>query len=153
MEKKIIIPDNHLMLGNSSEIKSLCDPLSTIGISSFDYERCYDNGKITSLGTDPEYLKNYYSQGVYVTVSELEEIHELHGRQNNYVFDFYSSSMAATDHLGSIENRKKHRLNLSLGETFNITNRIYFLIRQKGFYEIFGLLNIFLNVIVEPRRY
>jgi DNA-binding CsgD family transcriptional regulator len=137
MEKKLILSDKHLMLENSNKVTSLCDPLSSIEICYFNYQRYYNDGKGVTLSTHPEYIMTYYRQGIYATVTELEEIYNLHGCQD-YAFDFFSSSFAATDHLSSIESRDKHRLNISLGEKFNIADRIYFLVKQKDFYELLG---------------
>ena len=148
INQKIILSKKLENIYRENNIQSLCAPLfSQIKlINYFSYNHFYDDGKIITICSNPGFLKHYYEGGLYVTANEIEELRKTHGLKKR-LYGFITKEIALTDIL---KTKNKNRLNIILGEQFNIEKRLY-IIRRKKDYTV--LVSIGTNQIEKTQKF
>jgi DNA-binding CsgD family transcriptional regulator len=137
VNQKIILPKKIESIYRRNSIRPLCASLfSQVQlINYFDYQHYYDDGRVFTTCTHPEYIKHYYAEGVYITINEMEKLRQSYGSPKK-MNGFFCKEIAMTD---SLELKNKGRLNIALGEQFNIEKRFYLAKREKNYIELVGI--------------
>lgn len=65
MNKKIVLPQDHIFYRATSDIKELCRPLLKMDLQHFSFTRSYGDGRRIYFTTHPEFLSNYFHERFY----------------------------------------------------------------------------------------
>jgi hypothetical protein len=107
LNQKIIFSKKLENIYRDNSIQPICSKLfSEIkAINYFGIYRFYDDGNNFVITNDPEHIKHFYAEGLYPTVSELEEMRKVYGSPKK-LHGFYSKESAMTDNLKAEEKNK-----------------------------------------------
>jgi DNA-binding CsgD family transcriptional regulator len=136
-QEKIIFSKKLENIYRENNIQLLCTSLfsQVKAISYFAYHHFYDDGRIFSACSSPEYIKHYYKEGVYVTPNELDELVQNYGAQKK-LYGFFSKEIAVTN---SLYSKNKHIQNINLGERFGLEKRFYIIKKEKDYFSLVGI--------------
>lgn len=66
MSDSIHLKHSHILLASSSEVDAICRPLKeAFNVTSFVYQRNFNDGSEIKLSNQPDWNKHFYEQGLY----------------------------------------------------------------------------------------
>ncbi len=111
-----------------------------LNFDHFDYGHYYDDGRTFHLlndtgdGRGKSFVKSYYSEGLCITIDELEYLRKKYCSAES-LFGFFTADIAFTDDL---PDKVRHRKQMEIGNSFSIGPRIYLFKRYKDYVELSG---------------
>lgn len=68
---------HHFSLNSANEVKQLCSPLSSLGVTYFNYLKIYPDGSRELLTTNASWIEHFYSNALYASVGAIDIEHLL----------------------------------------------------------------------------
>lgn len=123
----VIVPQDHILYSAESEVQQICRPFfKKTKLDSFEYHQFYKDGTTFCISTCSEWTRQYYLEGLYPFLEELE-------RTPHYTI--LSPEMPFPT--AAIDTQKVMN-DLQLAKNFNITHRIYMTTAYQDYFEVFG---------------
>ncbi len=148
---------NETLNANHDYLCKICHPLfKNTPVRHFDYLRCYDDGVITSMGVDPDFVAKILSQNLLPTLEEFQ-LFSLYRQKATFLSTLTNLPPGAAD-----LDPEKYEKNITHAADHNIYHRLYIVERREDYYVTFGfgvsndnrsIINFYLNALPYLERF